>query len=568
MAHRGGDKIDPAPAGWTHRAGFTDQRTTAETSGRQDNIDRAANCAANDRGYGVGNMDRPDHGETLARGVSGRNKAAYVCAMTNDITLFDRQTVRRHRDRAASTFADHDFLHREIADQLADRLHDVKRTFSTALDIGGGHGTTTLHPAPDTLVTADLSGNLLRQMPGGLRVSADEEFLPFGENTFDLVASTLSLHWVNDLPGALVQIRRALKPDGLFLAAMLGGDTLIELRRAFLEAEADLKYLEQLQGETPFSRLGLGTIAFKSGQDIDQAHQLFDTAIALEESTYRRKNYYYQRAEIYRQIGRHREAITDYSAAIKEDLLFEEAYFGRAQSKHAQSDLEGALADLVLIKSSIKGRLTSKARSLINAYLKTPSRPTGNPQNAASQVPRLQPSRDQSQIKNETRTDSDNGHREYLVRGLRYFYDDEFEAARKDFFRVISHAPNNSKAYFMLGEIAAQHDSNHLQACVFFKESYRLAPETPDYLLEVSRCLYREQKFSDAIQLLSEFIDIDKPSPVADSTLAQIYFLRGLCLEESGLMLEALKDMQQAYELDSSLKAASLFIRDHGLKGF
>lgn len=338
--------------------------------------------------------------------------------------------------------------------------------------------------------------------------------------------------------------------------------------RQFLEAEADLKYLEQLQGETPFSRLGLGTIAFKSGQDIAQAHQLFDTAIALEESTYRRKNYYYQRAEIYRQIGRHREAITDYSAAIKEDLLFEEAYFGRAQSKHAQSDLEGALADLVLIKSSIKGRLAPKARSLINAYLKTPSRPTGYPQNAASQPPRLQPSRDQPQIKNETRTDSDNGHREYLVRGLRYFYDDEFEAARKDFFRVISHAPNNSKAYFMLGEIAAQQDSNQLQACVFFKESYRLAPETPDYLLEVSRCLYREQKFSNAIQLLSEFIDIDKPAPVADSTLAQIYFLRGLCLEASGLMLEALQNMQQAYELDSSLKAASLFIRDYGQKGF
>ena len=120
----------------------------------------------------------------------------------------------------------------------------------------------------------------------------------------------------------------------------------------------------------------------------------------------------------------------------------------------------------------------------------------------------------------------------------------------------------------MLGEIAAQHDSNQLQACVFFKESYRLAPETPDYLLEVSRCLYREQKFSNAIQLLSEFIDIDKPSPVADATLAHIYFLRGLCLEASGLMLEALRDMQQAYELDSSLKAASLFIRDHGLKGF
>lgn len=63
--------------------------------------------------------------------------------------------------------------------------------------------------------------------------------MPFAENSFDLIASTLSLHWVNDLPGALVQIRRALKPDGLFLAAMLGGDTLIELRRAFLDAEAE-----------------------------------------------------------------------------------------------------------------------------------------------------------------------------------------------------------------------------------------------------------------------------------------------------------------------------------------
>ncbi|MFT5485918.1 MAG: NADH dehydrogenase [ubiquinone] 1 alpha subcomplex assembly factor 5 [Paracoccaceae bacterium] len=159
--------------------------------------------------------------------------------MTDDIILFERKTVRRHRDRAAATFADHDFLHREIADQLADRLRDVKRDFTAALDIGGGHGTTALDPKPDTLVTADLSDRLLARMPGGLSVSADEEFLPFADGAFDLIASTLSLHWVNDLPGALIQIRRALKPDGLFLAAMLGGDTLVELRRAFLEAEAE-----------------------------------------------------------------------------------------------------------------------------------------------------------------------------------------------------------------------------------------------------------------------------------------------------------------------------------------
>ena len=172
-------------------------------------------------------------------GVSAIDKAHYVRAMTDDIFLFDRKIVRRHRNRAATTFADHDFLHREIADQLADRLRDVKRDFATVLDLGGGHGTTSFDPAPETLITADLSERLLGRMPGNLRVSADEEFLPFGENAFDLIASTLSLHWVNDLPGALVQIRGALKPDGLFLAAMLGGDTLIELRRAFLEAEAE-----------------------------------------------------------------------------------------------------------------------------------------------------------------------------------------------------------------------------------------------------------------------------------------------------------------------------------------
>jgi NADH dehydrogenase [ubiquinone] 1 alpha subcomplex assembly factor 5 len=159
--------------------------------------------------------------------------------MTDDFALFDRRTVRRRRDRAAATLDDHDFLHREIADQLADRLRDVKRNFATALDLGGGHGTTRFDPQPEFLVTADLSDRLLRRAKLPATVTADEEFLPFADSAFDLIASTLALHWVNDLPGALVQIRRALKPDGLFLAAILGGDTLIELRRAFLEAEAE-----------------------------------------------------------------------------------------------------------------------------------------------------------------------------------------------------------------------------------------------------------------------------------------------------------------------------------------
>ena len=72
---------------------------------------------------------------------------------------------------------------------------------------------------------------------GPCSLAADEEWLPFGAGRFDLILSCLSLHWVNDLPGALVQARRALKPDGMFLAAMLGGATLTELRTALAEAE-------------------------------------------------------------------------------------------------------------------------------------------------------------------------------------------------------------------------------------------------------------------------------------------------------------------------------------------
>lgn len=158
---------------------------------------------------------------------------------SNDIALFDRLTLRQRRDRAATTFREHDFLHREIADQLIDRLRDVKREFSSILDLGGGHGATRFAADPDFSVSTDLSASLLRTAALSPAVAADEEFLPFADGAFDLIMSTLSLHWVNDLPGALLQIRRSLRPDGLFIAAILGGDTLIELRRAFLDAEAE-----------------------------------------------------------------------------------------------------------------------------------------------------------------------------------------------------------------------------------------------------------------------------------------------------------------------------------------
>lgn len=156
--------------------------------------------------------------------------------------VFDRRLLRRHRDRAAGGLSAHDFLFREVAERLTERLGDIKRKFPLALDLGCHAGEVRRALAArggiETLVACDLSpGMAARAANGGIAVAGDEEALPFAENSFDLVLSSLSLHWVNDLPGALIQIRRALKPDGLFLGALFGGETLHELGTAWMEAE-------------------------------------------------------------------------------------------------------------------------------------------------------------------------------------------------------------------------------------------------------------------------------------------------------------------------------------------
>jgi len=164
--------------------------------------------------------------------------------MSDDMqVIFDRRAVRRHRERAAAGLHAHDFLFREVAERLCDRLGDIRRVFPAALDLGGHGGvlaeTLAGRGGIERLVETDLAPALLaRGRAAALRVAADEEALPFADASFDVALSSLSLHWVNDLPGTLIQIRLALKPDGLFLAAMLGADTLAELRASWLEAEA------------------------------------------------------------------------------------------------------------------------------------------------------------------------------------------------------------------------------------------------------------------------------------------------------------------------------------------
>jgi len=164
-------------------------------------------------------------------------------ANTN-LLVFDRHAVRRHRDRAAPRFDAHRFLFDETADRLLDRLDDIKRRFPTALDLGCHTGLLAKAMAGrggiETLVQCDPAPEMV-QRASGLRLVAEEDLLPFGTARFDLVLSLLSLHWVNDLPGALVQINRSLKPDGLFLGCLLGGDTLSELRAAWMAAEIDVE---------------------------------------------------------------------------------------------------------------------------------------------------------------------------------------------------------------------------------------------------------------------------------------------------------------------------------------
>ena len=151
-------------------------------------------------------------------------------------SIFDRRLRRVRRDRAAARFAGADYLHRFAADDLLERLDFVRRPFAHALDLGCGESylSTRLRERGIEVVAAD-AGFAFARAAGG--VQCDEDFLPFGDGLFDLVVSVGVLDSVDDLPGALLLIRRALRPDGLFLAAMAGAGSLPKLKAAMLAAD-------------------------------------------------------------------------------------------------------------------------------------------------------------------------------------------------------------------------------------------------------------------------------------------------------------------------------------------
>ncbi|MGC1466496.1 MAG: methyltransferase domain-containing protein [Pseudolabrys sp.] len=160
--------------------------------------------------------------------------------MPTNPTIFDRRLLRARR-RRAQTLGAETFLRDRVAADLAERLSAVLRTFARAVDLGTPTDAVRRAIAASakvaTIIAADPAAERLDATFA--RVAVDEEILPFADGALDLVVSALALQFVNDLPGALVQIRRALKPDGLFLAALAGGDTLAELREAFAAAESE-----------------------------------------------------------------------------------------------------------------------------------------------------------------------------------------------------------------------------------------------------------------------------------------------------------------------------------------
>ena len=207
--------------------------------------------------------------------------------------IFDR-TLLRGRARRAAALGPSTFLLERVAEDFGDRLATVLRRFDLALVLGSPDDAVRRVLAASgkvgTIIAADALAHLPAGISGGaaapLMVAADEEALPFRDGSLDLVVSALALQFVNDLPGTLVQIRRALRADGLFIAALAGGDTLTELRQSFAAAEAEIEDGVSPR-VAPFADLrDLGTLLQRAGfalpvTDVDRLIVRYASPLAL-----------------------------------------------------------------------------------------------------------------------------------------------------------------------------------------------------------------------------------------------------------------------------------------------
>ncbi|CAH2056136.1 unnamed protein product, partial [Iphiclides podalirius] len=167
------------------------------------------------------------------------------------MNIFDRKAKILQKERAARSedYQLAEYIKEEIGWRTADRVFDIKRNFKNAVELGAGRGYVSRHFLPDSVEKITLCDtsqtNLDKAVVGdGVqfdKVVMDEENFEFPENSVDLLVSSLALHWVNDLPGCFDRVMHSLKPDGVFIACVFGGDTLMELRQALQLAETERK---------------------------------------------------------------------------------------------------------------------------------------------------------------------------------------------------------------------------------------------------------------------------------------------------------------------------------------
>lgn len=163
----------------------------------------------------------------------------------NPPTVFDHASLARNRERARTNFAAHNFLFAEVEKRLEERLEEINRDFSLPLHLGFPHQTRVGEGRP---VKPDNPDNLA-----------------LNPETHDLITSNLLLHWANDLPGQLIQMNRALKPDGLFVASLFGGETLYELKLSLLEAEVEISNKAMMRTSPMADVRDLGGLMMRSG---------------------------------------------------------------------------------------------------------------------------------------------------------------------------------------------------------------------------------------------------------------------------------------------------------------
>ncbi|KAG0163244.1 hypothetical protein DFQ28_000226 [Apophysomyces sp. BC1034] len=212
--------------------------------------------------------------------------------------VFNRDVKRRQKERAALNVEQSrivDYLKDEVAARVADRLLDIKREFNTVVDLGSGCGHIVKHVDQNMmkkLVMCDMSEAALRRDIDHTyeveveRKVVDEEHLPFEQDSLEAVVSSLSMHWVNDLPGALIQIRQALRPDGVFVGAMFGGDTLFELRTSLQLAEMEREsgispHVSPMTNSNDIARLLTRCGFTMTTVDVDEVHVNYPSAFEL-----------------------------------------------------------------------------------------------------------------------------------------------------------------------------------------------------------------------------------------------------------------------------------------------